>query len=92
MKYLRDDGNFREVTGFPFVSDKVIADYIQKEQKTVYLTIGLGYRNPTTHNRKMSPAEAIGWIKGSGNHYFLELGMRDNGELHLNAYTDNDMW
>lgn len=91
MKYLRNDGEFRKVTGFPLVSGQVIAEYIEKEKATVYLTIGFGYKNPTTHNKKMSPSEAIEWINKRGQRYWLELGMRDNGELHLNAYTDNDM-
>jgi hypothetical protein len=63
-------------------------DYILKTDKPLKYTHGLGFRGPTTHNKPIDKEEAIRIIdKGD----FLDITEYDN-YIHLNTYSDNDMW
>ena len=63
-------------------------DYILKTDKPLKYTHGLGYRGPTTHNKPIDKEEAIRIIDNGG---FLDITEYDD-YIHLNTYSDNDMW
>ena len=65
---------------------------IKKHNETVYLTIGFRWKNPSVMDRPLEPKSAIDWINRMYGYYAkIELNDRD-GKLHLNAYTQGDMW
>lgn len=62
--------------------------FIENYKKPIKYTYGLGYRNPTTNNKPITKEEAFTIIEHKG---FLDA--RETEEyLHLNAYSDNDMF
>lgn len=62
--------------------------FIENYKKPIKYTYGLGYRNPTTNNKPITKEEAFTIIEHEG---FLDA--RETEEyLHLNAYSDNDMF
>ena len=69
--------------------DKAIAkEVITNTDKELKYTYGLSFRNPTTHKKPISKEEAL--------HIIDTKGMLDIDEyedwIHLNAFSDNDMW
>ncbi len=70
-------------------SKQEVIDFLRSTDKPIKYTYGLGYRNPTTHNKPISLEEALGIVE-------REWGMLDVDErpkyVHLNAYSENDMW
>ena len=57
------------------------------------LTIGLNFRNSTTHNKEVENTAAIKWLREQGHHYTLEAyydGMDDM--LHVTALTGNNLF
>ena len=76
-----------------------MADYIdglikqvKQHNDTVYLTIGFRWKNPTTMDKPLTPAQAVEWLtKYAGKYALVEL-KESNGWLHLNAFTSGDMW
>ena len=62
--------------------------HILETDKLLKYTHGLGYRGPSTHNKPISKEEAIRIIdKGD----FLDITEYED-YIHLNTYSDNDMW
>jgi len=62
--------------------------FVRETEKEIKYTFGLGYRNPTTHNKPISKEEAMAIIDRESL-----LDAKEKEEcLHLNAYSDNDMW
>lgn len=62
--------------------------FIQTTDKPLKYTYGLGYRNPTTHRKPISKAEALEIIEKESL-----LDIDENTDfVHLNAYSSNDMW
>jgi hypothetical protein len=70
-------------------SKQEVIDFLRNTDKPIKYTYGLGYRNPTTHNKPVSLQEALDIVE-------KEFGMLDVEEhpkyVHLNAYSENDMW
>lgn len=65
-----------------------LIEFIKTTTKPIKYTYGLGYRNPTTNHKPITVERAIEIVKTQG---FLDA--TENEEyLHLNAYSDNDMW
>lgn len=62
--------------------------FIYGTSKPLKYTFGLGYRNPTTHNKPISKDEAIKIIDTKS---LLDIEEHDD-YVHLNAYSANDMW
>ena len=64
------------------------ADYILNTSKPILYTHGLGYRNPTIHNKKISKEKALE-IMGE-----LEWKTISSNEkaVYLNTYSEMDMW
>ena len=62
--------------------------FIEETEKEIKYTHGLGYRGPTTHNKPIGKEEALRIVK--------DYGLLDAREmedyLHLNTYSENDMW
>ena len=62
--------------------------HILETDKPLKYTHGLGYRGPSIHNKPITKEEAISIIdKGD----FLDITEYDD-YIHLNTYSDNDMW
>lgn len=70
-------------------SKQEVIDFLRSTDKPIKYTYGLGYRNPSTHNKPISLQEALDIVE-------REWGMLDVDErpkyVHLNAYSENDMW
>lgn len=70
-------------------SKQEVIDFLRNTDKPIKYTYGLGYRNPTTHNKPISLQEALDIVE-------REWSMLDVDErpkyVHLNAYSENDMW
>ena len=63
-------------------------EYINTSSKPCQYTYGLGYRNPTINHNPISKIEAMEIIDRES---FLDIDEYE-GYIHLNAYSDNDMW
>ena len=90
---LRKDGSLGKIVGFQFVSAEVIADRLIRDDSDMSLTIGLSFRNPRTHDKRMSINDAVDWLTNHGKRYVFEAVY--NGEdnlLHVNALSENDLY
>lgn len=63
-------------------------EYIDASSKPCQYTYGLGYRNPTTNHKPISKIEAMEIINKESLLDITEYA----DYIHLNAYSDNDMW
>lgn len=63
-------------------------EYIQKTEKPCKYTYGLGYRNPTINHAPISKDEAQRIVDSKS---FLDITEYAD-YIHLNAYSENDMW
>lgn len=61
---------------------------IRKTKKDIKYTYGLGFRNPTINHAPISKAEAIRKIETAS---LLDVIEYEN-YIHLNEYSNNDMW
>lgn len=69
--------------------DKEIAkEVITNTDKELKYTYGLSFRNPTTHKKPISKEEALRIIDTKG---MLDIDEYEDW-IHLNAFSDNDMW
>lgn len=67
---------------------KKLAEFVQETEKPILYTYGLGYRHPTTYRKPISKETALDIVK---NESLLDA-TEEGTCLHLNAYSDNDMW
>jgi hypothetical protein len=65
-----------------------LKEFIRETEKEIKYTHGLGYRGPTTHNKPISKEKALKIVENYG----LLDAMEMEDYLHLNTYSDNDMW
>lgn len=65
-----------------------LVDFIKTTDKPIRYTYGLGYRHPTTYKVLINKEQAI---KIANNEYLLDADEYED-YLHLNAYSENDMW
>lgn len=65
-----------------------LKDFVSKTNKPIKYTYGLGYRDPTTNHLPISKEKAIEIINTES---LLDADEYED-YLHLNAYSDNDMW
>lgn len=72
-----------------FADKQMAIDYALASGKPFKYTHGLGYRNPTTHNKPISLEEATKIMTEPGE--WLDIDERDDC-IHLNTYSSNDMW
>ena len=69
--------------------DKIKAKaIILKSTRPITYTYGFAYRNPTTYHVPKTIEEALEIIS---NEYYLDITFGKN-EIHLNAFSSNDMW
>jgi len=61
---------------------------IETTEKPLRYTYGFSFRNPTTNKKLISKERAIEIINDES---FLDITENDEF-IHLNAYSDNDMW
>ena len=90
---LRKDGSLGKIVGFQFVSAETIADRLIHDESDMSLTIGLSFRNPRTHDKRMSINDAVDWLARYGKCYVFEAVY--NGEddlLHVTALSGNDLY
>lgn len=62
--------------------------FIEATEKPCVYTYGLGYRNPTIHRKPIGKEKAIKIVRSGG---LLDV-TEENAAIHLNEYSDNDMW
>jgi len=62
--------------------------FILSTDKPLQYTYGLGYRHPTTDHKPITKEEALKIID---EHSLLDIDEYED-YVHLNAYSDNDMW
>ena len=62
--------------------------FIEKTEKEIKYTHGLEYRKPTVHNKPISKEEALRIVED----YVLLDAREMEDYLHLNTYSENDMW
>ena len=63
-------------------------EFVAETNKPLRYTYGFSYRNPTTHNKPITKEEALKIIDDQG---FLDI-TEEQEYVHLNAYSENDMW
>ena len=79
MKMSFYDGTLNEAKAKEFV--------LASDKPCIY-TYGLGFRSPTTHRKPITKEQALEIIDKEG---FLDITEETN-VIHLNAFSDNDMW
>ena len=62
--------------------------FIEETEKEIKYTHGLGYRGPTIHNKPISKEKALKIV----DDYDLLDATEMEDYLHLNTYSENDMW
>lgn len=68
--------------------DRAKLKELVKAADDIRYTFGLAYRNPTTNRVRITKEQALEIIKTES----LLDADDEQGYLHLNAYSDNDMW
>lgn len=63
-------------------------ELIQDTDKVIKYTYGLGYRNPTTYKEPITKLQAIKMINRNG---MIDITEYDDW-IHINEFSDNDMW
>lgn len=63
-------------------------NYLKKTNKPIKYTHGLGYRSPTIHKVPVTREKAIEIFKGYG---LCDVTEHDD-YVHVNTFSDNDMW
>lgn len=63
-------------------------EFILATSKPLKYTYGLGFRNPSTNHKPISKEEAIRIIDNEG---WLDIDEYED-YIHLNAFSENDMW
>ena len=90
---LRDDGTLGKIVGYQFVSAETIADRLIRDNSDMSLTIGLSFRNPRTHDKRMSINDAVDWLARYGKRYVFEAVYNgDDDLLHVTALSGNDLY
>lgn len=67
---------------------KKLIEFIENTDKRIEYTYGLAYRHPTTYHKLISKENAMAIAQ---NACFLDADEYSD-YLHLNAYSDNDMF
>ena len=62
--------------------------FIQNTDKPIRYTYGFGYKHPTTNRKLIMKEQAIEIVN---NQDLLDADEYED-YLHLNAYSENDMW
>ena len=65
-----------------------IESFIKETKKPIVYTYGFGYRNPTTHRVPITKEEAMQKINKNGLTDITE----EEEVVHVNQYSENDMW
>lgn len=69
--------------------DKIKAkEVIASTDKALKYTYGFGYRNPTTNHKPITREEAMKIVENEG---WLDITEYED-YIHLNAFSENDMW
>jgi hypothetical protein len=65
-----------------------LKEFIRETEKEIKYTHGLEFRKPTIHNKLISKEKALKIVE---DYSFLDA-MEMEDYLHLNTYSENDMW
>lgn len=87
---VREDGTLGEVEWMGFVTADAIKRYLSKTREGILFTVGLSYRNPTTHNKPLDYEQAVEMLD-KYRYWFLEA-VHDGSKLSVTALSDNDLW
>ena len=91
---LKKDGTWGEVKSFGFVNAKhviALCEHLPNDVP-VYLTIGLSYRNPTTHVKPFAPRDLAVYVRDTlRDRYWYEVLQRDD-RISVTALDDNDLF
>lgn len=86
--FLRKEKTMLRMSFFDGTLDREKAkNLINKTEKDILYTYGLGYRNPTTHKQKISKERAIEIVDKES---MLDVDENETF-IHLNAYSENDL-
>jgi hypothetical protein len=90
---LKKDGTLGKPETFGFVPAKVIADHLKVTGNNMSLTVGLSFRNPTTHNKPFDNIAAIRWLRDNERSYTYEACyVEGDDSLHVTALSGNDLF
>lgn len=68
-------------------SKEDIIKLIEETDKGFVYTYGFEYRNPTTHRVPITKEKALEYVKDT----VVNITEEDN-QIHINRYSDNDLW
>ena len=91
---LRKDGAWGAPQTFGFVNARHVIALLDAlaPTETVYLTVGLSYRNPATNDRPYAPDELSEHVRATlGDRYWYDVTRRDDGTIHVTALDSNDL-
>ena len=66
----------------------LLKDFITRTSKPIKYTYGLGYRNPTIYKASITKEKALQIVDRES---LLDANEYED-YLHLNAFSENDMW
>lgn len=89
---LKPNGKLGAPEGWCFVSGRTIAERLEKDGTDMLLTIGLSFRNPTTHDKRYANECAIAWFERYGRSYTFEAEYMGDECLHVTALSGNDLY
>lgn len=73
----------------PYRTPAEAIEFINSTTKPIKYTYGLGYRHPTTYKVPITKEKAIEYI----NKDYSMLDVEEYEDyVHLNGYSDNDLW
>lgn len=93
-KQLKRDGSWGEPETFAFVNARHVMTLCESlsDDMPIYLTIGLSYRNPTTHDNRFTPHDLAAYVRNTlGDHYWYDVERRD-GRITVTALDSNDLY
>lgn len=91
---LKKDGTWGDVESFGFVNARHVIELCERlpRDTPICLTIGLSYRNPTTHDKPYAPEALAKDIRDTlKDHYWYEVTRRD-GRINVTALDVNDLY
>lgn len=71
------------------IPEEAVPYLIKRTKRKLLYTHGLSYRSPTTHNEPVTAERALQIIKTYG---WYDIDATHDDYIHINTYSDNDMW
>lgn len=71
------------------IPEEAVPYLLKRTKRRLLYTHGLGYRNPTTHNKPITLEQALQVIKENS---WFDIDATHDDYIHINTYSDNDMY